>query len=96
MDAGRRLREYIIKKYGEIEEPMGTQIKRFTAKELNVSNCQMCGEPIHMKKSFLYEPLMKSLTGAEDRIICETCAKREHGSKNRYKWKQLMEDLKNG
>ena len=92
MDAESRLREYIIKKHGEIEPKMGTPIIQYREKELNTNKCEMCSANIHMKKSFVYEPMMKNLTHA-NMTICESCAKREHGSKNRYKWKQLMEDL---
>ena len=94
MDAERKLREYIIKKHGELK-PMASIIK-YTPKELNTSKCEMCTESIHMKRSFVYQPLMKKLTGGRDLTICENCAKREHGSKNRYKWKDLLEDLTNG
>ena len=94
MDAEQRLRDYIIKKYGELEK-MATII-RYTPKELNTNKCEMCTENLYMKKSFVYQPMLKNLTGGKDLTLCEGCAKREHGHKNRYKWKDLMEDLKNG
>tara|TARA_R110002012_G_scaffold7562_4_gene35260 strand:+ start:494 stop:790 length:297 start_codon:yes stop_codon:yes gene_type:complete len=94
MDATQRLREYIIKEYGEIEEPMSTPIIKLTKNELNHSKCEMCQAPLYSKKSFVWEPMMKNLIpNSKNLTICESCAKREHGSKNKYKWKQLMEDL---
>mgnify|MGYP003144665149 CR=1 FL=1 len=69
MDAEQRLRDYVIKKYGELK-PMASIIK-YTPKELNTSKCEMCTENIHMKKSFVYQPLMKKLTGGRDLTICE-------------------------
>ena len=72
---------------------MSTPIIKYTPKEHMVSYCEMCGNTLHLKKSFVYEPMMKDLTKARDLTICEPCAKREHGSKNKYKWKDLIEDL---
>ena len=75
---------------------MGSHIIKYTPKETKITKCEMCTNNIYMKKSFVYEPLMKHLTGGKDLTICEPCAKREHGSKNKYKFSQLVEDLKNG
>lgn len=91
--AEEKLRNYIKLKYGKIEDGVGTPIIKYTKREISKTKCEMCGENIYNKKSFVYEPSVKYLTGSKDMVICEPCAKREHGSKNRYKWKNLIEDL---
>ena len=92
-----KLRDYILKKYGRmLEDTMSlSSIIKYTKKEMYTSKCEMCQESLLSKKSFVYEPSLKYLTNSEDMVICENCAKREHGSKNRYKWKDLISDLEN-
>ena len=88
-----RLREYVIKTYGKLKVVMASSIKKYTKNEVRKSKCEMCHKIISTKKSFLWEPMMKKMTGGKDLTICEECAKREHGSKNKYKWKDLIKDL---
>tara|TARA_Y100001973_G_scaffold28904_1_gene43546 strand:- start:27171 stop:27395 length:225 start_codon:yes stop_codon:yes gene_type:complete len=68
-------------------------IIKATPKEFNKKYCEMCSAVIAMKKSFLYRPLAQKISGSPDMTICEPCAKREHGPKNKYKWKDLIKDL---
>jgi len=91
MDSERKLRRYIIKKYGEL--PMSTPIVKMTKVEREKSYCEMCKQSIALKKSFVYESIINYLTKTDDMTICETCAKREHGPKNKYKFKDLVKDL---
>ena len=64
-------------------------------KERDVAKCEMCDNDILMKKSFVYTSIFKHLlVNKSDLTICEPCAKREHGSKNKIKWKDLVEKLK--
>ena len=58
--------------------------------------CESCSKS--SPHNYEWKLLMKDLYPKEfktELIICESCAKREHGSKNRYKWKDLINDLEN-
>ena len=89
----KKLKEYLYKKYGE--QTM-SQIVGYRTHEMKKKKCDMCSDWIHHSESFRYVPLLKDLVGYDELWICKPCAKREHGSKNRYKWKDLLSDLKKG
>ena len=89
----RKLKEDLYNKYGE--QPM-SQIVGYRMHEMKKSKCDMCDEWIHHKESFRYVTLLSSLVDYDELWICKNCAKREHGSKNKYKWKDLYTDLKKG
>ena len=72
---------------------VSTPITRMTKIEREHSRCKMCKAVISLKKSFVYNSMASYLTGDSDLIICEACAKREHGTKNKYKWETLINDL---
>ena len=89
----QKIREYFIKKYGE---PNMSQIKGYRKNEPKKSKCDMCSEHIYGKESFRYVPLLAKLVKYDELWICKPCAKREHGSRNKYKWNELLADLKKG
>ena len=88
-----KLREYLIERYGET---MSSSLVGYRRNEMKHSQCDMCHEPLMHKESFRYVPVIPALVNYEELWICKSCAKREHGSKNKYKWKNLYEDLKRG
>jgi len=92
-ESEQRIRDYFIKKYGE---PMNSSISGYKKNEMKHSKCEMCHEGIMYKESFRYVPLLKKLVNYDELWICKDCAKREHGSKNKYKWKDLYSNLKKG
>ena len=87
----KKLKEYIKKKYGSID--VSTPIVKMIKKEREATRCEMCKAIISLKKSFVYKSMMSYLTHSSDMKVCEACAKREHGPKNKYKWKELINDL---
>ena len=72
---------------------MATCITNMTTKDFKNHKCEMCDKQVYMKKTFTWHPLAQALSGATDMTICEPCAKREHGYKNKYTWKALVKDL---
>jgi cytochrome c peroxidase len=90
MDIESKLRKYLIEKYGE---PMSTAIRGYKQFEMKKSKCDMCHDYIQHRESFRYVP-HTDLVDYEELWICKVCAKREHGNKNKYKWKDLYKTLK--
>lgn len=91
MGPEERLRRYVFRKYGK--EKMTSSIIKMTKKELHRQKCEMCDSSVRLKRTFTWKPVGQKISGTFNMTICEGCAKREHGSKNKYKWKILMEDL---
>ena len=87
-----KLKKYLIKKYGEI---MTTPISGYRRHEMKQKKCEMCKQGIMHDESFRYIPFT-DLVDYDELWICKACAKREHGSRNKYKWKDLYKDLKKG
>ena len=54
--------------------------------------CEMCGtQGIGLKQVYEWVPPAKSLTGSLNKEVCGNCARREIGSKNVKKWRELNE-----
>ena len=54
--------------------------------------CEMCGaQGIGLKQVYEWVPPAKSLTGTPNMEVCGKCARRELGSKNSKKWRELHE-----
>ena len=52
-------------------------------------HCQMCAKYLAKGDVYVWHPPAKSISGNIDMEICDKCARRELGTKNTKKWKEL-------
>jgi len=64
-------------------------IVKYKGKEKDLTLCQICNG--RAKNEYIAVPSAPSLVNWDELKICKTCAKREHGSKNKIKWETLHE-----